>query len=202
MALARFTITKYGVIELNHVSWPETARVFGQLPLLAADFAEATPAAVAENGMWLVYDIAAGAVRLPDDTTEPVGVLYMGEKEYNKFEVGLNQFFLDSATGFLPRIGMPMVGDIYTTNTFCYDVGSGTGQFANNAAVVSALGGNLVSAPLYLIPSAGGAPRITNAAGLAAAISSPGVSTIARVVKYYTLPDGNPAIKVQFTQVA
>lgn len=199
MALARYTITKYGVIELNHVSWPETARVFGQLPLLAADFAGATPAKVAENGMWLVYDYAAGAVRLPDAVTEPVGVLYMSEKEYNKFDVGLNQYFLDSATGFYPRLGMPMVGDLYTTNTFCYDVGTGDGQFANNAAVVSALGGNLVSAPLYLIPSTDGAPRITNATGLAAAT---GVSTVAQVVKYYTLPNGEPGIKVQFIKVA
>lgn len=191
MALARFAITNYGVIELNHVSWPETARVFGQLPLLATDFAGATPAKVAENGMWLVYDIAAGAVRLPDAVTEPVGILYMGEKEYNKFEVGLNQFFLDSATGFLPRIGMPMVGDIYTTNTFCFL----ESEFTNDAAVIAALGGNLSSSPLYLIPSTLGAPQITATLGGTE-------STVARVVKYYTLPNGDPAIKVQFIKVA
>lgn len=196
MALTRFTITKYGVIELNHVSWPETARVFGQLPLLASDFAEATPAMVAENGMWLVYDYAAGAVRLPDSEADIVGVLYMGEKEYNKFEVGLNQFFLDSATGFLPRIGMPEVGDIYTTNTFCGDI---AGVWANNAAMIAALKSDLVgNNALYLIPSTLGAPELVkyNDGALATA------STVARVVKYYTLPNGDPAVKVQFTKVA
>lgn len=194
MSLARFTITNYGVIELNHVSWPESARVFGQLPLDPTDFATLP----AENGMWLVYDLAGETVRYPDAVTEPVGVLYMGEKEYDKFTVGLNQYKLETG-GFYPRIGMPEVGDIYTTNTFCYDVGSGTGQFANNGAVIAALGGNLVSAPLYLIPGLEGAPRITNAAGLAAAT---GVTTVAQVVKYYTLPNGDPGIKVQFIKVA
>lgn len=193
--MARFTITNYGVIELNHVSWPETARVFGQLPLDPTDFAT-TPA---ENGMWLAYDIAGGTVRFADAVTEPVGVLYMGEKEYNQFEPGLNNYRLERG-GFYPRIGMPQVGDIYTTNTFSYTVGVGDGEFATNAAVVAALGGNLVSAPLYLIPSTtDGAPRLTDAAGLAAAT---GVATVAKVVKYYTLPNGDPAIKVQFTKVA
>lgn len=193
--MARFTITNYGVIELNHVSWPETARVFGQLPLDSTDF-ETVPA---ENGMWLAYDIAGGSVRFADAVTEPVGVLYMGEKEYNQFEPGLNNYRLNRG-GFYPRIGMPQVGDIYTTNTFSYTVGAGDGEFADNAAVVVALKGNLASAPLYLIPSTtDGAPRLTDAAGLAAAT---GVATVAKVVKYYTLPNGDPAIKVQFTKVA
>lgn len=193
--MARFTIDKYGVIELNHVSWPETARVFGQLPLDATDFAT-NPA---ENGMWLVYDLVGGSVRLPDAITEPVGVLYMGEKEYNQFEPGLENFKLKRGE-FYPRIGMPAVGDIYTTNTFSYTAGAGTGEFANNAAVVTALSGNLASAPLYLIPSTTeGAPRLTNADGLAAAT---GVATVAQVVKYYTLPNGKPGIKVQFVKVA
>ena len=193
--MARFTITNYGVIELNHVSWPETARVFGQLPLDSTDFASKP----AENGMWLAYDIAGGSVRFASAVTEPVGVLYMGEKEYNQFEPGLNNYRLERG-GFYPRIGMPQVGDIYTTNTFSYTLSSEGGEFADNAAVVTALSGNLASAPLYLIPSTtDGAPRLTNAAGLAAAT---GVATVAQVVKYYTLPNGDPAIKVQFTKVA
>lgn len=192
--MARFTITNYGVIELNHVSWPETARVFGQLPLDSTDF-KTVPA---ENGMWLAYDIAGGSVRFADAVTEPVGVLYMGEKEYNQFEPGLNNYRLNRGE-FYPRIGMPMVGDIYTTNTFSYTAGTGDGEFKDNAAVVTALG-NLASAPLYLIPSTTeGAPRLTDATGLTAAT---GVVTVAKVVKYYTLPNGDPAIKVQFTKVA
>ena len=197
MATARFIITNYGVIELNHVSWPETARVFGQLPLDSTDF-ETVPA---ENGMWLAYDIAGGSVRFANAVTEPVGVLYMGEKEYNQFEPGLNNYRLYRG-GFYPRIGMPQVGDIYTTNTFSYTDGSGDGKFDGNAAVVTALSGNLASAPLYLIPSTTeGAPRLTDADGLAAAVVA-GVVTVAQVVKYYTLPNGDPAIKVQFIKAA
>lgn len=186
MAINRNTITKYGVIELNHVSWPETARVFGQLPLNATNFAS-TPA---ENGMWLVYDLAGGSVRFPTGITEPVGVLYMGEKEYNQFEPGLENFKLERGE-FYPRIGMPAVGDIYTTNTFCYD----TATFANQAAVDAALVDYATTA-LYLIPSTTGVPQLVKAAGLSTA------TTIARVVKNYTLPNGKPGIKVQFTAVA
>ena len=126
MAITRNTITKYGVIELNHVSWPETARDVGQLPLDSVDFA-INPA---ENGMWLAYDIAGGTVRFASAVTEPVGVLYMGEKEYNQFEPGLNNYRLERS-GFYPRIGTPKVGDIYITNTFRYTKGSGTGEIAD-----------------------------------------------------------------------
>ena len=185
--MARFTITNYGVIELNHVSWPETARVFGQLPLDSTDF-ETAPA---ENGMWLAYDIAGGSVRFADAVTEPVGVLYMGEKEYNQFEPGLNNYRLERG-GFYPRIGMPQVGDIYTTNTFCYD----TETFEKQADVDVALKAYKTTA-LYLIPNTtDGAPQLVFQAGLSTA------TTIAKVVKYYTLPNGDPAIKVQFTKVA
>ena len=185
--MARFTITNYGVIELNHVSWPETARVFGQLPLNSIDFANGP----AENGMWLAYDIAGGTVRFADELTEPVGVLYMGEKEYNQFEPGLNNYRLERG-GFYPRIGMPQVGDIYTTNTFCYDEDT----FDNQAAVDTALAAYKETA-LYLIPNiTDGAPQLVFEADLGTA------TTIAKVVKYYTLPNGDPAIKVQFTKVA
>lgn len=188
MAIARNKIEKYGVIELNHVSWPETARVFGQLPLDSTDFATLP----AENGMWLTYDLAGGSVRFPDALTEQVGVLYMGEKEYNKFEVGLNQYKVDRVGGFLPRIGMPLVGDTYTTNTFCYSDATWASQALVDAALAA-----YKTTPLYLIPNlAGGAPQLVAAGGLSTA------TTIAQVVKVYTLPNGEPGIKVQFTKVA
>lgn len=189
MAIVRYTITNYGVIELNHVSWPETARVYAQLPLNSRDFASP---AVAENGMWLTYDIAGGSVRFPDAVTEPCGVLYMGEKEYDRFTVGLNNFHLNPTDDFYPRLGMPMVGDIYTTNTFCYDNATWT-----TAELLTAALADYADTPLYLIPcTTNGAPQLVAAGSLGSA------ATIAKVVKYYTLPNGDPAIKVQFTKVA
>ena len=187
MPITRNTITNYGVIELNHVSWPETARVFAQLPLNSSDFAAP---AVAENGMWLTYDIAGGSVRWPDAVTDPIGVLYMGEKEYNKFEVGLNQYHLRLTDNY-PRIGLPMVGDIYTTNTWCYD----DSEFTSAGALAAAIAA-YASDPLYLVPCIeNGAPQLTN--------DIDGTeSTVAQVVKSYTLPNGDPALKVQFIKVA
>jgi hypothetical protein len=189
MAIARYTINNYGVIELNHVSWPETARVFGQLPLDPTDFASPK---VAENGMWLTYDIEGGVVRFPDAVTEPVGLLYMGEKEYNKFDVGLNLYHLNQANDFYPRIGMPMVGDIYTTNTLCYD-----NAVYTSAGAFTTLLSRYATTAVYLIPcTTNGAPQVVEADKLGSA------ATIAKVVKYYTLPNGDPAVKVQFIKVA
>jgi hypothetical protein len=190
MAIVRNTITNYGVIELNHVSWPETARVFAQLPLSPTEFGVTPLFTVAENGMWLNYDIAAGKVRFPA-VTEPIGVLYMGEKEYNKFEVGLNQYHLHVNENY-PRLGMPMVGDIYTTNTWCYDNSTWTTDGALQAVLAA-----YATTPIYFIPcTTNGAPQLVLAGALGSA------ATIAKVVKLYTLPNGDQGLKVQFTKVA
>ena len=44
MAIQRYKTEKFATIELNHVSWPETARVFAQLPLDTTDFSNEAPA--------------------------------------------------------------------------------------------------------------------------------------------------------------
>lgn len=183
MAIARYKTEKFATIELNHVSWPETARVFAQLPLDTNDFSEEAPC---ENGMWLVYDIVGGTARKPKDATENVGVMYLNEKEYNPYIGGLNQWALKPGIWY-PRIGMPMVGDLYTTNCFCYD----TTEFADDAAVDAALA-KIDTTPVYFVPVAGeGAPKLTATLDATAAVA-------AKVVKFYTMPNGEKGVKVQF----
>ncbi len=180
MAIQRFKTEKYATIELNHVSWPETARVFAQLPL-SADFTDDKPC---ENGMWLVYDDVKGVARPAEAATEHVGVMYLNEKEYNPYVSGMNQWALRPNTWY-PRIGMPEVQDRYTTNCFCYD----TTDFTDDEAVVTALKA-IGTTPLYLVIEPGqAAPKLAKTAAGA---------TVAKVVKFYTMPNGEPGIKVSF----
>lgn len=185
MAVQRYTIDKYGIVETNHVSFPKTGRVFAQLPLKAEEFNAAAPC---ENGMWLVYDTINGNVHKPAAKTDVVGLVYSAEKEYNPYEAGLKNFALVPG-GLYPRIGLPMAMDTYTTNCFCYD----TDEFTDDAAVKTALAPEtLKTTPVYLIPdTTDGAPKMTKTKD-----DTEGV--IAQVVKMTTMPDGTFGIKVQF----
>ena len=181
MAIQRYKTEKFATIELNHVSWPETARVFAQLPLNTTDFTNDAPC---ENGMWVVYDYAGGTVRKAKNADENVGIMYLNEKEYNPYVSGMNQWALKPNTVY-PRVGMPSVGDLYTTNCFCYD----TEEFTNDEAVDTALKA-YATTPVYLTVVAGqGAPKLTKTkAG----------KVVAQVVKDYTMPNGEHGIKAMF----
>ena len=185
MAKNRFaTGTPYGCVEMNHATWARDGRVPSQLPLSATDFASTR----CENGFWLVYDEVAKAVRKPTGLTEAVALVYSAEKDYGMpLQGGLGYF--SQKAGDYPRLGRPVLGDKYTTNTFCYD----TNEFASQELLNVALS-NYATAPLYLIPDTNtGAPLLTATVGAA--------TTIAKVIKVYTVPNGQPGIKVEFTKV-
>lgn len=189
MALQPFAREMYATYEPNHVSYPEGARVFAQLPLsddATVGFSEANPA---QNGMWLVYDYALGAVRKPKNSTEPIMILFSSEKEYNQLLPGMKYFRVVPGE-FYPRMGAVHMFDIYTSNCFSYD----DAEFATQDDVEAALEGDLNASPLYLIPSTTGEPQLTATIGTA--------TTVAKVVKYYTVPNGELGIKVQFVNVA
>lgn len=187
MAINRFaTGTPYGCVEMNHATWPRDGRVPSQLPLSATDFANG---ARCENGFWLVYDEVAKEVKKPAAITDTVAVVYSSEKDYGVMNQGGLGYFSQGA-GDMPRLGRPVIGDKYTTNVFCYD----TSTFTNQAGVEAALAAYATTA-LYLIPSTTGAPQLVLAAGVSTA------TTVAKVIKYYTVPNGQPGIKVEFTKV-
>lgn len=187
MAINRFaTGTPYGCIELNSATWPRDGRVPSQLPLSSTSFGNG---ARCENGFWLVYDEVAKEVKKPGALTDTVAVVYSAEKDYGLIgQRGLGYF--SQGAGDMPRLGRPVIGDKYTTNVFCYD----TTTFENQAVVEAVLAAYATTA-LYLIPSTTGAPQLVLAGGLSTA------TTIAKVIKYYTVPNGNPGIKVEFTKV-
>jgi hypothetical protein len=183
MAINRFSVEKYATIELNNVNFGRSGRVLAQLPLDDA-FTESAPC---ENGMWLVYDERVGDVHKPAAVTDTVGLVYSTEKLYDPREYGLNNFC--QIAGQYPRVGMFAAGDSYTTNCFCYD----TTEFADADAVETALEA-LGTTALYLIPSTTGAPQLTATVGTA--------TTVAEVVKYYTMPNGEAGIKVRILKAA
>lgn len=204
MAMKRFPLTSansysskyrpgeklYATLELNQVAFPKTGMVVSQTPL--GD--EFTLAAPCENGMWVVADKAAGAIKSPAATDKPIGIVYTTEKEYDIFHYGL-QTFGRKIAGDYPRVGLLGIGDTVTTNCLQYDdtefkaVTSGDNQKTAEEALFDALKA-IETTPLYVVPVAGSAvPKIT--------ATKPNSGIYAKVVKFYTVPNGEPGVKYQ-----
>jgi hypothetical protein len=189
MSTNRYTITGYGVLELNRVSFPITGRVVADVPLNSA-FNTATPA---ENGMILAIDYAKNLVSLPASGSTVFGLHCSTEKEYDPNNTGLNTFKLvaNSANttyqsrvqGYYPRLGILSVGEKFTTNTICYD----TNDFANDAEVLAAVT-NCATTPVYGFTNICGAIKVTT--------NAPSAEKIAlQVIEKTTIPDGNFGLK-------
>jgi hypothetical protein len=201
MAMKRFPITNvvgdlvdqhrdpdeklYASLELNQVAFPKTGMVVSQTPLGAA-FTKAAPC---ENGMWVVADKAAGAINAPAAATDsPIGIVYTTEKEYDREHYGLQRFGRKIA-GDYPRVGILGLGDTVTTNCLQYD----TTNFADDAALDTALKA-IATTPLYVAIKAGSAvPEIVKTA--------PQSGIYAKIVKYYTIPNGGKGVKYQIMRV-
>lgn len=201
MALTRFPITNvegdlvakyrdpdeklYASLELNQVAFPKTGMVVSQVPLGAA-FTKNAPC---ENGMWLVGDKSAGELNAPAAVTDsPIGIVYTTEKEYDMMHYGLQRFGRKVA-GDYPRLGLFGLGDTVTTNCLQYD----DAEFADFAALEEALGA-LDTAALYVTAVAGSpVPKITK--------TKPAAGTYAKVVKYYTVPNGGKGVKYQIVSL-
>ena len=205
MAMNRFPLTSansysskyrpgeklYATLELNQVAFPKTGMVVSQTPLDDSF----TLAAPCENGMWVVADKAAGTIKAPAAATDkPIGIVYTTEKEYDIFHYGL-QTFGRKIAGDYPRVGILGVGDTVTTNCLQYDdtefkaVTSGDNQKTAEEALFDALKA-IGTTPLYVVPVAGSAvPKIT--------ATKPNSGIYAKIVKFYTVPNGEPGVKYQ-----
>jgi hypothetical protein len=195
MAVQRYAINGYSVLELNQVAFPTTGTIEAQCKLnyykpaqggtpASGDFKTLSTDAngtVCEVGMLLAVDKANDLVKLPTAAEDnPVGLNYTTEYIYNQYVKGLNKFAMtqDIAGGeYLPRIGYLTTGDKFTTNCLAYD----TDEFADDDAVDTALAAYKTTA-VY-----GGI--CTNGAILLSA-TKPTVGPVLKVVKDYTLPDG------------
>ena len=201
MALKRFPLTSanslsskyrpgeklYATLELNQVAFPKTGMVVSQTPL-SEDFTIDAPC---ENGMWVVGDKAAGVIAAPAAATDkPIGIVYTTEKEYDDYHYGLARFGRKIA-GDYPRVGLLGIGDTVTTNCLQYD----TSDFADDAALFAALEA-IKTTPLYVVPGVAAATNVAKAVPqIVKAVPNSGI--YAKIVKFYTVPNGEAGVKYQ-----
>lgn len=182
----------YGQVEPNHLSAQKTGQIYAQLPAMS----DATTAIThLEQGQFLKYNYAAGRASLDGDGEWML--VYCEEKLYDPRRQMHKDFCLDVATtrtfagrsigGFgeqeyiYPRLLKTNIGDIYTTNTFA-------GPAAGPDAAVTGL--SLTAGTDYLeVDSTTG--YLKKAASLAN-----GTAPVFQVVKEYTMPDGQPGVKI------
>ena len=190
MAMTRFPHTegRYASLELNQVAFPKTGMVVSQVPLGTAF----TAAAPCENGMWVVADKAAGAINAPAAITDtPIGIVYTAEKEYDVFHYGLNTFGRKVA-GDYPRVGILGLGDTVTTNCLQYD----SSVFADEAAIDTYLASNDAYVVIPASSTLGKAiPQLVKT------LPSGYNGIYGKVVKNYTLPNGEKALKYQIVSL-
>ena len=184
--MTRFPCEKYASLELNQVAFPKTGMVVSQVPLGAA-FTEQAPC---ENGMWVVADKAAGAINAPAAATDtPIGIVYTTEKEYNDIRTWGLKMFGRKVAGDYPRVGILGLGDTVTTNCLQYNE-STYATFEALEAALNAIG----TTPMYVAPVAGSpVPQLT--------ASKPASGTYGKVVKYYTVPNGEKGVKYEIVSL-
>ena len=192
MGMNRFPCEQYASLELNQVAFPKTGMVVSQTPLgekFTTDSSVTGAYGVCENGMWVVADKAAGVIDAPAAVdSKPIGIVYTTEKEYDIFHYGLKTFGRKVA-GDYPRVGLLGIGDTVTTNCLQYN----TSNFADDEALEAALK-DIATTPLYVGISAGSpVPEILKAA--------PGTGIYGKIVKYYTVPNGEKGVKYQIVRV-
>ena len=181
--MAKFPVKKYAALEMNRARYLAQGNVVSQTPL-AAEFTEENPC---ENGMWVCANKANGEIRTLKEEGEMVGIVYTTEKEWGRYEYGLNLHH--DVAGDYPRVGVLSKGDTFTSNCFQYD----SDEFADQTAVDKALKA-LATTPLYLAPVVGSAvPKLT--------ATKPATGAYATVVKFYTVPNGEPGIKYNMNRV-
>ncbi len=161
----------FGQVEPNHLSAQRNGQIYAQLPLNK-------DITVLENGMFVKYDYANGEVNL---TGEGEWMLVLNEvKLYDEmWRETYKDFALEAANAsageVYPRLFKTSVGDIFTTN--CLEKGNTSGKAVVEMSDVEV-----------------GTKLTPNAQGFLAA--GEGEMTW-KVVKVYTMPDGQPAVKVQ-----
>lgn len=166
----------FGQVEPNHLSAQTNGQIYAQLP---AD----SSFDILENGMFLKYDYANGKCDL---TGKGEFMLVMNEiKLYDSREQGLKDYAMKKSDFMgevmVPRLLRTEIGDIYTTNTF--------GANTSNATTVSGLS---LSAGSLVAPS--------TATGYLVSATTATEGMVWQVVKEYTMPDGQPGVKLQRIQ--
>lgn len=185
MAQATISRLGYGQVEPNHLSAQRTGQIYAQLP--AADDIE-----VLENGQFVKYDypnkvvnftgsgewmLVFNEVKLYDEKwRESYKDFAMIKKNYTPGSSISHEGIGPFEGTMTPRVFKTNVGDIYTTNC----VGAANTSNTATYAGIDLKEGDLLS------PDASG--YLNTAAGTE--------DMVWQVAKVYTMPDGQPAVKI------
>lgn len=184
----------FGQVEPNHLSAQRTAQIYAQLPAKS-------DIEILENGQFVKYNYAAGVcdfegagewmmvfneVKLYDDFwRESYKDFAMIKSNYTEgsdiTHDGLGPF----KGQMTPRVIKINVGDHWTTNTLGENNTSGKAEV--DCKLTKEECANLATSPVFLAP---------NAKGMLEKVSDANGDFVLQVVKYYTLPDGQDAVKV------
>ena len=170
----------YAQVEPNHLSAQKTGQIYAQLPAMGGNDHK-TPIAHLEQGQFLKYNYAANCASLDGDGEYML--VYCEEKLYDERHQMHKDFCLnasDFTDGMIyPRLLKINVGDIYTTNAF---VGPAASLDASVAGIALSVGNKLeVDSSTGYLKIAGATPA----------------GHVFQVVKEYTMPDGQPGVKIQ-----
>lgn len=180
MAIKRLVIDGFGQIELNNVAFRRDGRVEAQCALDAEDFASVP----AENGMLLAVDKANRCIKFYNASEDlPLAINYSSEHLYDERANALRDFSLKPGQLY-PRMGYLSVGDLFTLNCLCYN----DSEFTTEDALLEALEA-CDTTPVYCGVSTVGAWLVSK--------TKPTKGPVAKVVKSYTMPDGQFGVKLQ-----
>lgn len=190
MAATKIKRVGFGQVEPNHLSAQRTAQIYAQLP--AKD-----DISILENGQYVKYDYAEGVVdftgagewmmvfnevKLYDDRwRESYKDFAMIKENYTPGSDITHEGIGPFKGQMTPRVIKTNVGDIYTTNAVGAGNTSGKAEYAGidlevgDSLVVNATNGFLNKATADDVKTA---------------------DMVWQVVKVYTMPDGQPAVKV------
>ena len=202
----------YGQVEPNHLSGIVEGRIYAQLPAGTASSATTTktvgaktyttttititPIVQLEQGQFAKYDYATGVVNF--DGAGDFMLVYNEEKLYDERKQS-HKDFVYKASDFTdkmmyPRLIATEVGDIITTNTIYAPNTSNTAEVTIGDDTELVVG-------TYLQPSTSTGFLEVLKSGNTVATSLTGVSGMVwKIVKVYTMPDGQPGFKIQRVQ--
>ncbi len=183
----------YGQVEPNHLAGIVTGQIYAQLPAHVQTEAEGSAASITqlEQGQFAKYDYAKNEVNF---TGEGEFMLVYNEEKLYDERYQSHKDFVYKVTDFsdgkiYPRLIRTYVGDIMTTNTIAVANTSNTATVGNTSLKVGD----------YLTISNTG--FLTKVAGVGNADATmPESGIVWKVVKEYTMPDGQPGVKIQRVQ--
>ena len=169
--MAKIKRMGFGQVEPNHLSAQGNRQIYAQLP--------ADPAIkVLENGQFAKYNYADNKVDFEGEgewmlVFNEVKLYDDGRESYKDFDLQTKNYTEGVMT---PRLFKTQIGDIYTTN--CIEVANTAGTVEVETTADYSIGDELSpNAKGYLAKDGDG-------------------SIVFQIVKIYTMPDGQPAVKL------